>query len=84
MKSLKLIRTESFGANISKLFRCRNMLEAYPLLEDKLLNKVVADIDVFCHAVLNMILGNIDSTRIGAVQCHDILRIIILSKHLFH
>ena len=42
------------------------------------------DLNILCIAVLNKILENIEDTHIVVVQCHDILRNIILGKHLFH
>jgi hypothetical protein len=47
-------------------------------------DEVMSNVNMFGPAVLDGILGNVDGTEIITEQCHDILRDIVLSEHLFH
>src|ERR1044072_2603490 len=60
------------------------MLQLNHLLFHKISDEVMSNVNILSPAVLYRILGNINSTQVVAVQCHDILCDIVLSQHLLH
>jgi hypothetical protein len=54
------------------------------IIFNKIHNKIMTYINVFGPAVLNGILGDIDSAQIVIVQSHNMLSNIVLLQYLFH
>src|ERR1043165_9760042 len=60
------------------------MLQLNHLLFHKISDEVMSNVNMLSPVVLYRILGNINSTQIITVQCHDILCDIVLRQHLLH
>src|ERR1043165_4967638 len=60
------------------------MLQLNHLLFHKVSDVVMSNVNVLSPTVLYRIFGNINSTQVVTVQCHDILCDIVLSQHLLH
>src|ERR1051325_8606744 len=74
----------SFSKNVSQLKFSGYMLQLNHLLFHKISDEVMSNVNMLCPAVLYRVLGNINSTQVVTVQCHDILCDIVLSQHLLH
>src|ERR1051325_7373927 len=60
------------------------MFQLNHFLLHKIYDEMMSNVNMLSPVVLYRILGNINSTQIVTVQCHDILCDIVLRQHLLH
>ena len=81
---LKLTSIKRFGKDVSILTFNRDIFKSHNLSFNQILNKVISNLYVFSLRVLNMILKDINSTRIITINNHGVLWYPIITQKLFH
>ena len=84
MKCLKLTSIKRFGDDISILRFSRDILKSHILSFNQIPNKVISNLYVLSLRVLNMVLRDIDSTKINTIDNHGVLWYLIITKKNFH
>ena len=73
-----------FGEDVSILTFNRDIFKSHNISFNQIPNKVISNLYVFSLRVLNMILRDIDSTRIITINNHDVLCYPIITQKLFN
>ena len=83
-KCLKLTSIKRFGKDVSILTFSRDIFKSHNLPFHQIPNKVISNLYVFSHRVLDRILWDINSIRIITINNHGVLWYPIITQKLFY
>ena len=83
-KCLKLTSIKRLGEDVSILTFSKDIFKSHNFSFNQILDKVISNLYVLSLRVLNMVLRDIDSTRIITIDNHGVLWYPIITQKLFH